>query len=304
MTDRRTNRLFGIVVGGGVLLFIALLAISALIYVSGSGSGSSAAVAFGSNQVAVIEVEGVIVDSKEFTEQLKDLGNRSGVRAIVLHLNTPGGGVAASQEMYEAVKQFRAKSRKKVVASMSSVAASGGYYVACAADKIYANPGSITGSIGVISEWYNYGDLLRWAKLESVVFKSGQFKDAGSPSRPLTDAEKAYFQHLIDNMYGQFVSAVADGRKMDVQKVKELADGRVYTGLEAKQLALIDELGTLQDAVAGAGKMAGISGEPKVITPSRKSVSLLDLILGDARSVLHLDSDRSESNIRFQYLWR
>jgi protease IV len=299
----RTNRLLWIVVGGGALLFLALLALSALMYVSGSG-GSSPTMSFGSNQVVVIEVEGIILDSKEFTEQLKEFGNRAGVRAVVLHLNTPGGGVAASQEMYEAVRKFRAQSRKKVVVSMSSVAASGGYYLACAADKIYANPGSITGSIGVISEWYNYGDLLRWAKLESVVFKSGPFKDAGSPSRPLTDAEKAYFQHLIDNMYGQFVSAVADGRKMDVQKVRELADGRVYTGLEAKQLALIDELGTFQDAIAGAGKLAGISGEPKVITPSRKSVSLLDLLLGDARTVLHLDSDRSESNIRFQYLWR
>jgi protease-4 len=295
--------LLWIVVGGGALLFLALLALSALMYVSGSG-GSSSTISFGSNQVAVIEVEGIILDSAEFTEQLKEFGNRAGVRALVLHLNTPGGGVAASQEMYEAVRKFRAQSRKKVVASMSSVAASGGYYLACAADKIYANPGSITGSIGVISEWYNYGELLRWAKLESVVFKSGPFKDAGSPSRPLTDAEKAYFQHLIDNMYGQFVSAVADGRKMNVQKVRELADGRVYTGLEARQLALIDELGTLQDAIAGAGKLAGIRGEPKVITPSRKSVSLLDLLLGDARTLLHWDSDRSESYIRFQYLWR
>ncbi len=299
----RNNRLLWIVVGGGALLFLALLAISALVYVSGGGDSSSG-LSFGSNQVALIEVEGIIVDSKEFTEQLKDFGSRSGVRAVVLHLNTPGGGVAASQEMYEAVRRFRAQSRKKVVASMSSVAASGGYYLACAADKIFANPGSITGSIGVISEWYNYGDLLRWAKLENVVFKSGPFKDSGSPSRPLTEAEKAYFQHLIDNMYGQFVSAVADGRKMDVRKVRELADGRVYTGLEARGNGLIDELGTLQDAIAAAGKMAGISGEPKIITPAKKSVSLLDLLLGDARTVLRLDSDRSESNIRFQYLWR
>jgi protease IV len=303
MAEPRRNSLLWIVVGGGALLFLALLAISALLYLS-SGPGSSSGMSFGSNQVAVIEVEGIIVDSKEFTEQLKDFGSRAGVRAVVLHLNTPGGGVAASQEMYEAVRRFRAQSRKKVVASMSSVAASGGYYLACAADKIYANPGSITGSIGVISEWYNYGDLLRWAKLESVVFKSGSFKDAGSPSRPLTAAEKAYFQHLIDNMYGQFVAAVSDGRKMALAQVRELADGRVYTGQEAKQLALVDELGTLQDAIAGAGKLAGLSGEPKVITPSRKSVSLLDLLMGDARTILHLDSDRSESNIRFQYLWR
>jgi len=187
---------------------------------------------------------------------------------------------------------------------MSSVAASGGYYLACAADRIFADPGTVTGSIGVIAEWYNYGDLLRWAKLQSVTFKSGPLKDAGSPTRPLTEEEKAYFQSLIDTMYGQFVSAVAAGRTMAVADVRKLADGRVYTGQEAKSNHLIDELGTLQDAVAAAGRMAGISGEPRVITPPKKSVSLLDFLLGDARAFLQLDSDRSESNIRFQYLWR
>jgi protease IV len=212
--------------------------------------------------------------------------------------------VAASQEMFEAVRKFRTDSRKKVVVSMSSVAASGGYYVACAADKIYANPGSITGSIGVIAEWYNFGDLLRWAKMEDIVIKSGALKDAGSPTRPLTETERAYFQSLIDNMYNQFVSAVAASRKMKDDSVRKLADGRVYTGQEAKQNGLVDELGTLQDAIAGAAKMAGIAGEPTVITPPKKQVSILDLLLGDSRSLLSLNKDRSESQIRFQYLWR
>lgn len=308
MAEKRSNLLLWIVVGGGAFLFLALSLIAIILHESSNPSGSSSSFSssfsFSSNAVAVLEVEGVIVDSKEFVDQLKDFGNRSGVKAVVLRLNTPGGGVAASQEMHDAVLKFRAQTSKKVVVSMSSVAASGGYYLACAADKIFADAGTVTGSIGVIAEWYNYGDLLRWAKLESIVFKSGPLKDAGSPTRPLTEEEKAYFQGLIENMYGQFVSAVAAGRRLPVDEVRKLADGRVYTGQEAKANHLIDELGTLQDAVAAAGKMAGISGEPRVIIPTRKSVSLLDLLLGDARSLLPLDRDRSESNIRFQYLWR
>jgi protease IV len=302
MAENRTNLLLWIIVGGGALLFVAL-SLVALIAYSSSDSGSSP-FSLSSNQVAVIEVEGIIVDSKNFVDQVKDYGYRSGVKAVVLHLNTPGGGVAASQEMYEAIKKLRTETHKKVIVSMSSVAASGGYYLACAADRIFASPGTVTGSIGVIAEWYNYGDLLKWAKLQSIVFKSGPLKDAGSPNRPLTEEEKIYFQNLIGNMYGQFVSAVASGRKMSAEAVRKLADGRVYTGEEAKANGLIDDLGTLDAAVAAAGKMAGIQGEPKVVTPPRKSVSLLDILFGDARSVLPLDPDRSQSTIRFQYLWR
>jgi protease-4 len=297
--NKKTNLLLWIVVGGGGLMFfiVCLLALAVLV---SDGEGLS----LSTNQVAVLELQGIILDAKDFTDQLKQYGNRSGVRAVVLRINSPGGGVAASQEMYEAVRKFRAETRKKVVVSMSSVAASGGYYVACAADKIYANPGSITGSIGVIAEWFNYGDLLRWAKMEDIVIKSGVLKDAGSPTRPLTEAERAYFQGLIDNMYNQFVSAVAAGRKMKDDSVRKLADGRVYTGQEAKQNGLVDELGTLQDAIAAAAKMAGIPGEPSVVTPPKRQVSLLDLLLGDSKSLLPLNKDRSESQIRFQYLWR
>lgn len=301
MPDKRTNLLLWIVVGGGAFIFFTLSLLALAIYFSDESSPSFA---FSSNQVAVLDLEGILFDSKEFNEQLKDYGNRAAVKAVVIRINSPGGGVAASQETFRAVTKFRADSRKKVIVSMSSVAASGGYYVACAADKIFANPGSITGSIGVIAEWYNYGDLLRWAKMESVVIKSGPFKDAGSPTRPLTDAEKAYFQSLIDDLFNQFVSAVAVGRKMDEEAVRKLADGRVYTGQEAKAKGLVDELGSFQDAVAAAAKMAGISGEPRLITPPRKKFSILDLLLGDARSPLSLNPDPSESHIRFQYLWR
>jgi len=301
MPDKRNNLLLWIVVGGGVFIFFTLSLLAVAFYFS---DDSSSSFSLSANQVAVLDLQGIIFDSKEFAEQLKDYGNRSAVKAVVVRINSPGGGVAASQEMYSAIKGFRAASRKKVVVSMSSVAASGAYYVACAADKIFANPGSITGSIGVIAEWYNYGDLLRWAKMESVVIKSGPLKDAGSPTRPLTEAEKAYFQGLIDNMFNQFVAAVAKGRRMDEAAIRKLADGRVYTGQEANANGLVDELGTFQDAVAAAAKLGGIYGEPRLITPPKKKFSLLDILLGDSRSPLSLNPDPSESHIRFQYLWR
>jgi protease-4 len=301
MPERRSNLLLWLVIGGGALLFFALCLLALALHLSGSTGPSFS---FSNNQVAVIELEGIMLDSKDFVEQLDDYGRPGAVRAVVLRVNSPGGGVAAAQEMYAAVRKFRAETHKKVIVSMASVAASGGYYVACAADTIYANPGSVTGSIGVIAEWYNYGDLLKWAKLQNIVFKSGEFKDSGSPTRPLTEAEKAYFQNLIANMYGQFVKDVATSRKMNEADVRKLADGRVFTGLEAKNNGLVDELGTLQDAVAAAAKMAGIVGEPRIVTPPKKTISILDLLLGDARSLLTLDPDRSESHIRFQYLWK
>ena len=301
MPERRSNFLLWLVLGGGALLFFALSLLALAIFAS---ADAGSAFSFSNNQVAVIDLEGIILDSQDFVDQLDDLGRSGGVRAVVLRINSPGGGVAASQEMYEAVRKFRSETSKKVVVSIASVGASGGYYVACAADRIFANPGSITGSIGVIAEWYNYGELLKWAKLQDIVFKSGEFKDTGSPSRPLTEAEKIYFQSLIDNMYGQFVGAVAASRKMDEADVRKLADGRVFTGSEAKNNGLVDEVGALQDAVAAAGKMAGIIGKPKVVTPPKRKISILDLLLGDSRSLLSLNPDRSESHIRFQYLWK
>ncbi len=301
MPQKKSNLLLWIIVGGGTFCFVVLCLLAAVAYFTGGGSSG---LSLSSGQIAVLDVEGVLSDSKEFIEDLKDFGNRSTVKAVVLRINSPGGGVAASQEMYEALKKFRAETKKKVVVSMGSVAASGGYYIACAADRIFANPGTITGSIGVIAEWYNYGDLLQWAKMQNIVIKSGAFKDAGSSTRPLTEEEKVYFQSLIGNMYNQFVSAVASGRNMEDAAVRKLADGRVYTGQEAKASGLVDELGTMQDAIDAAAKMVGIKGEPKILRPVRKRFTLLDLLLGDARSALPLSPDRSESHIRFQYLWR
>ncbi len=301
MPERRSNLLLWLVVGGGALLFFAISLLALALY---SPASKGPSFSLSGNQVAVIDLEGIILDSKDFAQNLKDYGGAPGVKAVVLRINSPGGGVAASQEMFDAVRKFRASTKKKVVVSMASGAASGAYYVACAADRIYANPGTITGSIGVIAEWYNYADLLKWAKLQDVVFKSGEFKDTGSPSRPLTDAERAYFQNLIQSMFGQFVKDVAASRRMSEVDVRKLADGRVYTGAEARSNGLIDDLGALQDVIAAAGKMAGIVGEPNVVTPPKKTISIYDLLFGDARSVLNLNPDRSESHIRFQYLWK
>ncbi len=301
MTQKRSTLLLWIIGGGGVFVFfiLCLLALAALF-----SDNSSDAFAFSSNQVAVLDLEGQIEDSKEFIDQLKEYGNRSGVRSVVIRVNSPGGGVAASQEIYQAIKKFRSETKKKVVVSMASVAASGAYYAACAADSIFANPGTITGSIGVVAEWYNYGDLLRWARVQNIVIKSGELKDAGSPTRPLTEVEKVYFESLIGDMYGQFVSAVASSRKMKAEDVRKLADGRVYTGKQAKANKLVDQLGTYQDAIAAAAKMGGISGSPKIISPAKKSLSLVDLLLRGGASALALNSDRSQSHIRFEYLWR
>jgi protease IV len=302
MMQKRSNLLLWIIVGGGAFLFFVLCLVALAMVLSDE---SSSPISLSANQVASLDIEGVISDSREFVDQLKDYGNRSGVKSVVIRIDSPGGGVAASQEIFEAIKKFRADTKKKVVVSMASTAASGGYYIACAADKIFANPGTITGSIGVIAQWYNYEDLLRWAKMQSVVIKSGSLKDAGSGSRPLTETERVYFQSLIDNMYGQFVSAVSSSRNMKEKDVRLLADGRVFTGQEAKANHLIDEIGTFQDAVDTAAKMSGIQGEPKLLSPAKKSFSFLDLILGDSGSALtKLNLNRSESHIRFEYLWR
>lgn len=301
MSMKRSTLLLWIIGGGGVFVFFFLCLLAFAFYFLTGGSSNFS---FSGNQIAVLDLEGTLVDSRNFVDQLKNYGNRPSVRSVVIRINSPGGGVAASQEMYEAVRKFRADSNKKVFVSMASVAASGGYYVACAADRIFANPGTVTGSIGVITEWINYGDLLQWAKLKSVVLKTGSYKDAGSSTRPLTDKERAYLQSLIDSMYNQFVSAVANSRNMEEEDVRKLADGRVFSGQEAQQNGLVDELGTYEDTIAAAALSAGIEGTPDILRPARKRISFFDLLMGDAESFLSLKPDRSESHIRFEYLWR
>ena len=257
-----------------------------------------------SDRIQVVDVDGELVESRPILDQLKRYEDSNSVKAILLNIDSPGGGVAVSQEIYTEIRRLRDKKDKIVVAYLSSTGASGAYYVACAANKIVANPGTIVGSIGVIAEWVNYADLMEWAKLKDVVFKTGEFKDTGSPSRALTENEKKYFQGLIDDMYVQFLEAVASGRKLDLQEVRSLADGRVFTGRDAKGRKLIDEIGNLQDAVDLTAKLAGISGKPRLIRLSRRRVTLLDVLTTDLSRFVPFNGQSMKSQIKFQYIWK
>ncbi len=224
----------------------------------------------GEDRIALIRVEGVILDAQTTVGDLKRFGDNPTVKAIVLRIDSPGGGVVPSQEIHDAVKRVRNKNNKAVVASMGTVAASGGYYIAAATDRIMANPGTLTGSIGVIMEMANVEGLLKKIGVEGVVVKSGRYKDVGSPLRKMSGEERALLQVVMDDVHQQFIQAVADGRSMDVAEVQLLADGRIFTGRQAKDAKLVDELGDLDDAIRLAADLAGIEGEPKVVEPRRR----------------------------------
>lgn len=259
-----------------ILLLIVLLgSIAWFSYLRGRDSG----LVFG-DRVAVVEIKGVVADAEPTIENLTKFTKDDSVKALVLRIESPGGGVSPSQELYEEVR--RTVQKKPVVVSMGAVAASGGYYIAAAAQKIYANPGTITGSIGVILQFTNLEELFRKIGFRMEIVKSGPYKDVGNPGREMTPEERAYLQDLIDNVHQQFVRAVAEGRRMEEEKVQEVADGRIFTGEQAKELGLVDELGDLKDAINAAAKMAGIEGEPKVVYPEEEKRSLLSYLLDQA----------------------
>ncbi len=232
------------------------------------------------DRVALVNVEGVITDSRAVVEQIERYRTQHSVKALVVRIDSPGGGVAPSQEIYGGILKFRRASGKPVVASMGRVAASGGYYVAAAADRIVANPGTITGSIGVIMQLPNVSGLLQKVGVSTTIIKSGQFKDMGGAVRELTEAERKVLQDLLDDVHAQFIDAVAAGRKIDRAKVVPLADGRVFSGRHAQAVGLVDELGDLRDAIARAGSLAGLPENPPVIQERRRS--LWDLVWGPA----------------------
>ncbi|HEV8243840.1 MAG TPA: signal peptide peptidase SppA [Nitrospirales bacterium] len=231
----------------------------------------------GGEKVAVVRIEGVILDSREAIEELRKFRDNPSIKAIVLRIDSPGGGVVPSQEIYAEVLKARAEGKVKIVTSMGNLAASGGYYIAAATDKIVANPGTLTGSIGVIMELANLQGLLEKVGVQSVVIKSGKHKDLASPFRAMSPEERALLQSVLDDVHDQFIQAVAAGRAMKVEQVRDLADGRIFTGRQAKAAKLVDELGDLQDAIKLAARMVGIAGEPRVIE-TRKRFSLRDLL--------------------------
>lgn len=280
-----------LVLGLSVVFFLFFLAVSGALFLSRSTSGGkSSGSALFKNQAAVgvIELNGVIMDSKKFIKRLKGFEDRDDVKAVVVRLNSPGGAVAPSQEIYEAVRHFP----KPLVASMGSVAASGAYYVAMGAKKVFANAGTITGSIGVIMEFANLEKLYEWAKIQRYVIKTGKFKDAGSEFREMTSEERALLQTMVDDVLGQFKKAVSDGRKLPMPKVDDVADGRIFSGAQAKALNLVDELGTLEDAVTEAAKQAKITGKPRVVYYEKSKTDWLDLILSERGA-----DEESESNL-------
>jgi protease-4 len=276
----RSRTLLWIVIGGGVF-FLFVLAVFTLVYLTLRAGGEHASLDGFGDKIGVIDLEGVILDSSVIVPQIKKFGDDDSIKAIILRVNSPGGGVAASEEIYRAVKRIRDDKKKRIVASISTVGASGAYYVSSATNKIYADNGSVVGSIGVIAEWVNYGDLMKWAKLKPEVLKVGALKDTGDPSREMTPEERAYMQSLIDNMYGQFVQAVADGRH-----------------------AKTDQVGDFQNAVDDTAKAVGIKGEPVLVRPDKDRKTLADLLFGDISQWLPTREKLMDQQMGFYYLWK
>ncbi|MBU1966292.1 MAG: signal peptide peptidase SppA [Proteobacteria bacterium] len=259
--------------------FVAVMAMYGLGLFGGGGPSFNLR-----EKVGIIPVEGIIGDSGELIEQINAFADDSGIRAVVLRINSPGGGVAPSQEIYQAVLEL--KKKKKVVASMGSVAASGGYLIAVAADRIVANPGTITGSISAVMHYANVEELLKKVGVRSSVVKSGKFKDIGSPTREMTPEERSLLQAIVDDIYDQFVRTIAENRKLPLQRIFELADGRIFSGRQAKDLGLVDDLGGLQDAVLLAGKLSGMEGSPEIVHGMKKKTTLLKYLMGSITSAV------------------
>lgn len=269
MTSRGRVALIALGAGAGVLVLF-VLTVWLLLAVSDDGLP-------GGSKVAVVEVAGVIgvggtdrgLDTESIIRTLTEYRDDPGVRAVVLRIDSPGGVVAPTQEIVTAVRRLR-EAKKPVVASLGSVAASGGYYVAVSADRIFASPGTLTGSIGVVMQLANLEGLLKKVGVEYVVVKSGAYKDVGNFARAMTPEERRILQALLDDVYDQFIDAVAEGRGLEPQAVRAFAEGRIYSGRQAHGLKMVDDLGGLEDAIEAAAQMAGLPAKPKVVYPRRR----------------------------------
>src|SRR5260221_10260146 len=303
MAEGRSRVWLWILIGGGAF-FLFVLAVFSLVYVTmHNGDDKTSLTSFG-DKIAVVDLEGVILSPKIVVEQLKKFADDDSVKAIVLHVNSPGGGVAASEEIYREVKRIRDEKKKHIVASIESVGASGAYYVSSATNKIYADKGSVVGSIGVIAEWVNYGELLHWAKLHAITLKAGEFKDTGNPTREMTPAEREYMQGLIDNMHTQFIQAVADGRHAKEDDIRAIANGKVWTGEQAFSLKLVDQIADFEGAVKDTAKAGKISGEPQLVYPPKQRRAGKGLFFGDVSHYLPTPGKLFVEQVRFYYLWK
>lgn len=279
MFSRRHPFLFFMLAFSSIM--VAAVIVISLIFVLGTrGAGFDGVIKSGGEKVGIIELTGAITESKDIIHNLKRFRENSSIKAIVIRIDSPGGAVGPSQEIFREIR--KTVKSKKVIASMGSVAASGGYYVAAGADGIVANPGTITGSIGVIMAYANFQELLHKIGLVPVVIKSGKYKDIGSPVREMAKEERKILQDFSNRIHRQFIMDIAEGRGMPQAKVEALADGRIFTGEEAKDFELVDRLGNLEDAVEWAGRLGGIKGKISTVYPPEKKFSILKYLTGSS----------------------
>ena len=282
MADKKSSNPLTVVLGLSAIFFIILLIVSGILSSRGRGSlkvGTKVTRSLFNSEgmVGILEINGIIIDSKKVLARLERLEESDQIKSVVLRLNSPGGSVAPSQEIYEAVRAFK----KPLVVSMASVAASGAYYIASGAKLVMANPGTMTGSIGVIMEFMSLEKLYGWAKIHRYSVKSGKFKDIGAEYREMTSDEKDLLQAMVGDILGQFRQAIVAGRGLKMEHVVALSDGRIFSGKQAKDLGLIDQLGTFQDAIKEAGKLGGITGKPAVYY-IEKPKSVIEKLFGDS----------------------
>jgi protease IV len=283
----------------GALFFGMVFLVSLL---SGNKRTSTTLQVVGADRIALVKLEGLLVSSEHVVEELNDYAEDSSIKAIVIRIDSPGGGVVASQEIYNAIKNARHEG-KKVVASMGTVAASGGYYVAAAADRIVANPGTLTGSIGVKMEFANIEKLLEKIGVKGMVVKAGEYKDVGSPFHDMSEPEKKILQDVIDDVHSQFIKAIAEGRNLQEAEVRSIADGRIFTGRQALDLKLVDQLGDLTDSIKVAGELVGIKGKPRVIE-KRKTIPFFDYLKEESAAWIAdvITRGIGRSSVTLQYL--
>ena len=281
-----------VILGGAVVVLGALM--TAIFAVAGPAGLSF------KDKIGVIPIEGAITESEAVVSDLVEFKKDEGIKAIILRVNSPGGGVGPSQEIYREIRKTIEK--KKVIASMGSVAASGGYYVSSAANKIVANPGTLTGSIGVLMEFVRLQELMEKIGVDMEVLKSGEFKDIGSPHRKLTERDKEMIQKVVSDIQNQFVEAVAQGRDLSVEKVREIADGRIFSGSRGVELGLVDQLGNFEDAVELAKSMAGIKGEVKLVYPKRTRMRFWDILFEEGSRALYR-ALRNVLGMKIEYRW-
>lgn len=282
MFSRRHPYLFFLLIFSSIIT--TLLLGTSLLFIIGTRGSDFVGMNKSGEKVGVIEILGVITDAKNVLFNLKRFREDESIKAIVMRIDSPGGGVGPSQEIFREVQ--RTIKTKKIITSMGSVAASGGYYIAAGTNGIVANPGTITGSIGVVMGYTNFQKILQKIGLVPVVFKSGEFKDMGSPVRDMTDKEEKIIQDFVNKIHKQFVHDVAQGRGMDLTRIGKLADGRIYTGEEAKELGLVDRLGNLEDSIEWAGRLGGIKGKITPVYARKKKFSILRFITGSTLNEL------------------